>query len=209
MDLSRLSEKDVAERLAKAAVNICPPEAPRQLPFPIEIIHPVDEPPRPAAVLIPMLRSQGEWRILYTRRTDTLPEHSGQVAFPGGRLDPDDPSPEAAALREAHEEIGLEADSVRILGRIDSFITLTNYCVTPIVGLIPWPFPMRLALDEVSRVFTIPLAWLANPANRHITERKLPAPYPPTPVIYFQPFDNEVLWGVSAQITVNLLSILS
>jgi len=165
--------------------------------------------PRSAAVLIPLLRKENVWHVLFTRRTDTLPEHSGQVAFPGGRAEPGDLNPEDTALREAREEIGLKPTDVQVLGRLNDFITITNYRVTPIVGMIPWPFSLHLEKQEVSRVFTIPLDWLADPANREEQLRPLPPPYPPVTVIYFHPYDNEILWGASARFTVTLLKILS
>jgi 8-oxo-dGTP pyrophosphatase MutT (NUDIX family) len=166
------------------------------------------ETPRPAAVLVPFLRKNDTWHILFTRRTATLPEHSDQVAFPGGRSDPEDFSPEQTALREAQEEINLNAEHVKILGRLRELRTITNYCVTPVIGEIPWPYEFKLAIEEVSRIFTIPLYWLANPSNHTIRSRELPPPYSPVPVIYFNKFDNELLWGVSAQITLDLLEAL-
>jgi 8-oxo-dGTP pyrophosphatase MutT (NUDIX family) len=166
------------------------------------------EPPRAAAVLIPILRVEGEWHVLYTRRTDTVADHKGQVAFPGGSSDPDDPSPEATALREAHEEIGLNPQDVRILGRLNSLLTITNYCVTPVVGAIPWPYPLHLETSEVSRAFTIPLAWLADPDPWEVQQHVLPGRPEPHPVIYFQLYEGELLWGVSAQITINLIKVL-
>ncbi|HEX7972912.1 MAG TPA: CoA pyrophosphatase [Anaerolineales bacterium] len=118
------------------------------------------------------------------------------------------PDPETTALREAREEIGLEPGSVRLLGRLPTYLTVTNYSVTPVVGAIPWPFPMRISPEEVARVFTIPLDWLANPANHEARLRELPAPYEPVPVIYFQPYDGEVLWGASARFTLALLKAI-
>jgi 8-oxo-dGTP pyrophosphatase MutT (NUDIX family) len=202
-----LSEGMIAKRLQAAAAHICPPHAPRS-EYPQELLSRQGEAPRAAAVLIPLQEIDQEWHVVFTRRTNSLPDHSGQVAFPGGRMDPEDETPEATALREAREEIGLDPASVRVLGRIDSFITITNFCVTPVVGVIPWPVEFRPAQEEVSRVFTMPLAWLADKENVEITERVLPEPFSPIPVIYFKKYDGEVLWGVSAQITLNLLEIL-
>ena len=184
--------------------------------------------PRPAAVLIPMLRASlplqdpygtssaqaNGWHLLLTRRSDALAEHRGQVAFPGGRSDPGDPSPEATALREAEEEIAIHPGDVQILGCLNSMLTITNYCITPVVGVIPWPYLIRLQPDEVSRVFTIPLDWLADPDHHEIKQRTFPPPRSASlgsesvPVIYFHPYDNEVLWGVSAKITLDLLKAL-
>jgi 8-oxo-dGTP pyrophosphatase MutT (NUDIX family) len=165
--------------------------------------------PIPAAVLIPLLIEEGEWRLLLTRRKYDLAEHSGQVAFPGGRADPADDTPVRTALREACEEIGLLPDDVRILGRLRKFHTVTNYLVTPVVGIIPWPYPLQISNEEVSRVFTIPLNWLADPKNMQVEKRELPPPYPPVSVIYYHPYDGEVLWGASARITQSFLNILT
>ena len=177
--------------------------------------------PKPAAVLVPLLRApvneQGRlgWHLLLTRRSDRLAEHRGQVAFPGGRCDPDDPTPEATALREASEEIGIQSNQVNILGRLSNLLTITNYSITPIVAIIAWPIPIRLAAHEVSRVFTIPLHWLADPSHHEIRQRSIPTPYSlqisseSYPIIYYHPYDGEVLWGVSAEITNNLIRLLA
>ena len=206
MPLHTLTEGEIQRRLSVAEESYMPAETGLEDYLNSGIFT---EPPRPAAVLIPFVIVEDEWHILFTRRTIDLPEHSGQVAFPGGRADPGDASPEDTALREAYEEIGLPPESVRILGRMKSFATISNYNVTPIVGKLPWPFPLRMAIIEVSRVFAIPLSWLADPYNREIKLRSMPNPRPPIPVIYFKPYDGEVLWGVSAYIMVNLLEILT
>ena len=166
-------------------------------------------PPRPAAVLIPFLMKEDGWHLLFTRRTTDLQEHSGQVAFPGGRMDPLDDSPYATALREAQEEIGLAPQDVQVLGRLSDYLTITNYLVTPVVGVIPWPYTFHLSPHEVSRVFSIPLAWLAEPAHHEIRQRNIPGWEKPIPVVYFQPYDSEVLWGASARFTLGLLEVLN
>lgn len=206
-----LSAAQIAQRLAQAQ------EAPiEETSFSAFL----SDAPRPAAVLVPLLLTrciegqEGEWHVLLTRRSDRLLEHRGQVAFPGGRSDPQDSSPEATALREAKEEIGLEPQDVHLLGRLNSLLTITNYCVTPVVGTIPWPYTFRPATEEVSRIFTIPLAWLADPSNREVRQRIIPPPYSQSLrsqnalVTYFQPYDGEILWGVSAEIAVTLLRAL-
>jgi 8-oxo-dGTP pyrophosphatase MutT (NUDIX family) len=174
--------------------------------FPQELLP---DPPRKAAVLIPILLQTGDWHILFTRRTASLPEHSGQVAFPGGRSDFDDEQPEVTALREAEEEINLKPQDVNVLGRLNAIHTISNYLVTPVAGLIPWPYRLNLAPDEVSKVFTIPLEWLADPHNHAIQMRELPKPFPPVPVVYFEQYDGELLWGVSAEIMLIFLHAIN
>jgi 8-oxo-dGTP pyrophosphatase MutT (NUDIX family) len=168
----------------------------------------VNQSPRRAAVLVPFVRINDSWHLLFTRRTHKLAEHSGQVAFPGGQLDLRDKSSEAAALREAREEIGLQPSHVRILGKLTALHTITNYLVTPIVGRIPWPYPFILEIDEVSRVFTIPLTWLAESTNYKIIEEKPPSSHNRFITIYFKTYDREILWGVTAKITLNLINTL-
>lgn len=176
--------------------------------------------PRPAAVLIPLFQNHSSkedadgWQVLLTRRTNSVAEHQGQVAFPGGRADPTDTTPEMTALREAREEIGLDPTKVRILGRMQILHTISNYIVTPIVGVIPWPFMFQLEETEVSRLFSIPLNWLADPNNHERRNRSIPETLVKIlqkdsfPVIYFHPYKDELLWGVSAEITVQLIDIL-
>jgi 8-oxo-dGTP pyrophosphatase MutT (NUDIX family) len=165
---------------------------------------------RRAAVMIPFLRIQGNWQLLFIRRTTKLQDpHSGQVAFPGGAHEPQDIDLKATALRELNEEIGVNPNDVQILGCLHDFVTITSFHVTPYVGLIPWPYPLKLEHSEVSRAFTIPLVWLADPSNRQVRQRALPPPYEPVPVVYFEPYDGELLWGATAGFTLALLDVLT
>lgn len=164
---------------------------------------------RRAAVLVPFLVIQGRWHVLYIRRTLFDGDmHSGQVAFPGGAWDMCDSNPEEVALRETQEEIGLSTWRVRVLGRLGSMPTISSYLITPIVGVVPWPVNFCLAPTEVSRVFTIPLDWLADPANRETRLREVPSLGEHFEVIYFKPYEGELLWGASARITFSLLAVL-
>lgn len=164
--------------------------------------------PRPAAVLLPLLVHEGGWRLLFIRRA-FHPEdlHSGQVAFPGGGWEPGDRSPVEAALREAREEVGVDPAGVQVLGTMQEGVTISNYRVTPVVGVVAWPFEVTTDPAEVTRVFTIPLGWLADPANHEVRYRTIP-PFASFPVIYFQPYEGEVLWGFSARVTLHLLEVL-
>ena len=198
--LSDLSEDQIACRLAKAGA------VPTDGPYPPGVLK---EPLRPAAVLIPLLRKPDGWHILLIRRAEHAEDlHSGQVAFPGGGAHPEDPDSVTTALREAYEEVGIAPSDVRILGKMNEFITISSYRVTPVVGSIPWPYEIKIDPNEVNRVFTIPLEWLADPDNHNIQERILPPPYKPAEVIYFKPYGGELLWGASARFMLGLVSIL-
>lgn len=162
---------------------------------------------RPASVLIPLIWDDQQWHILLTRRTEAVNSHKGQVSFPGGASENGDGSPEATALREAWEEIGLEPRDVKLLGRLPARPTISNFLITPVVGAICWPYNFQLSLLEVSRVFTIPLAWLADPAHWQARPRAMPGGFSEH-VIYFEPYDGELLWGISARIMLDFMSVL-
>lgn len=157
-----------------------------------------------AAVLIPLVWQDDEWHLLYTRRTDKVESHKGQVSFPGGACDDGETTPEQTALREAEEEIGIHPPDVRILGRLANLVTITYFRVTPVVGIVKWPVVFRVGEHEVARVFTIPLGWLANPSNRWQFERSDLK----RPLIAYHPYDGELLWGATARITVDFLNVL-
>ncbi len=167
---------------------------------------PVVEAPRPAAVLVPLYHDLGEWHLLLTQRTDTVSTHKGQVAFPGGRVDPDDRDAVHTALREAEEEIGLDATGVEVLGFLDDLVTVTRYRVTPVVARIAWPVQLRLSYDELSAVFGVPVRWLADPAHRRIEYREPPVPGPRLEVIHW-PYNGFDIWGASARMILNLLDV--
>ncbi len=162
---------------------------------------------RPAAVLVPLLEEGEEWHLLFTLRTDNVETHRGQVSFPGGGLEPGDADPVAAALREAHEEIGLLPNDVQVLGRMDSLMTVTQYLITPVIGIIPWPYPVQPHPNEVAAVFHIPLAWLADPANLETRYRQPMAGGPAVPVHTYRVYQGHTLWGASARITLDLLRL--
>jgi 8-oxo-dGTP pyrophosphatase MutT (NUDIX family) len=161
-----------------------------------------------AAVLIPLVWWKDEWHIVFTRRTEAVEHHKGQVSFPGGGCNADETTPEQTAMREAEEEIGLKSADVRLLGRLNEVLTITRYRVTAVAGVMPWPYELRLEPAEVERVFTIPLLWLAQRENweeRLVTPAGMLRTFP---VISYRSYDGEIVWGASAKMTHNLLSVL-
>ena len=157
-----------------------------------------------AAVLIPLVWYDEQWHLLFTRRTDTVESHKGQVSFPGGACDDGETTPEETALREADEEIGIQPKDVKVLGRLSNLITITYFRVTPVIGVVRWPAVFRVGAHEVARIFTIPLMWLANSSNRWQFEM----PGRTRSLIAYHPYDGEVLWGGTARMTVDFLSVL-
>jgi 8-oxo-dGTP pyrophosphatase MutT (NUDIX family) len=163
---------------------------------------------RPAAVLIPIYHDQDEWHLIYTRRTDQVENHRGQVSFPGGLVEGHDESAMETALREAEEEIALRKETVQILGSLDTLLTVTQFQIIPFVGQIPWPYEFHPNLDEVARVFSVPLQWLNDPNNLELHHRQPIPEGPKVPVYYFKPYQEEVIWGATARITLNLLELI-
>lgn len=163
---------------------------------------------RRAAILIPFLVRDNEWHLLFTRRSEFVNDHKGQVSFPGGAIDEQDDGPVAAALRETREEVGLNPNEVRVLGQLEHFPTVTRFVITPVVARIPWPFSIHVNGSEVSRVFSIPLSWLGNKDN--YTVQKWQSPFGTRErVVFYKPYDGEQLWGITARITVHLLAVLN
>lgn len=161
---------------------------------------------RRAAVLVGLVPRGPETHVLFTRRTELMRHHAGQVSFPGGRIEETDPGPLDAALREAHEEIGLAPAMVEPLGWLDPLDTITGYRVLPVVGLVAPDFVPRPDPGEVAEVFEVPLAWLLEQGNlvwtgielagrtRHVAEIR-PRPGDPP---------ERRIWGATASILSNL-----
>ena len=131
--------------------------------------------PAPAAVLVPIVMRGPDFSqstVLFTQRANHMSTHSGQIAFPGGKVDPQDTSRSATALREAHEEVGLDPRHVQVIGELPVYVTGTSFWVTPVIALVTPGFELRPNADEVQDVFEVPLDFLMNPANhrRHAVE---------------------------------------
>ena len=164
---------------------------------------------REAAVLVPFLRIEDAWHILYIRRTSFEGDrHSGQVAFAGGKRDDEDENLLATALREAEEEVGIVAADVKVLGHINHHHTISEFQVRPYVAVMDWPYRLQLDEIEVARAFTIPLNWLAQESNYRTEERQHPDSQRPWPVVYYELYDGEMLWGATARMTLSLIDVL-
>jgi 8-oxo-dGTP pyrophosphatase MutT (NUDIX family) len=160
-----------------------------------------------AAVLVPLQQVDDAVHVVYTRRAQALPHHAGQVAFPGGVCDRTrDPDLAATALREAHEEIGLRHDDVRLLGPLDDIHTVSSrFVITPYVGVVPHPYAWTPCAREVDAVFSVALDRLLAPE----AERRELWDFDGTAVpIDLFPIDGHVIWGATHRITRNLLDVL-
>ncbi|MBB5727899.1 CoA pyrophosphatase [Sphingomonas prati] len=154
----------------------------------------------PAAVLF-AITDRAEPGVLLTRRTETLRAHAGQVALPGGRIDPGDDGPVAAALREAEEEIGLPRHLADVVGIADRYRTVTGYDVTPVVAVVPPDLPLVPQEAEVAKLFEVPLAFLLAPEN-HTPRTMIWRGRERT--IYEMTWDDNRIWGATAAMIVNL-----
>jgi 8-oxo-dGTP pyrophosphatase MutT (NUDIX family) len=155
---------------------------------------------RPAAVLLPIVKRAQGLTVLLTLRASDLRAHSGQVAFPGGKIDPGE-APREAALREAREEIGLEERFVEPLGWLDPYLTGTGFRVAPLVALVEPSFALKVNKLEVEEVFETPFGFLMDPANHRLDEREWQGR---RRRFYAMPHEGRYIWGATAGILRNL-----
>ena len=155
----------------------------------------------PAAVLVPIVARPEGATLLLTKRASALRRHAGQVAFPGGRIDPEDDSPLAAALREANEEIGLDRTTVTPLGYLDAYLSHSGYRILPLVAMVTPPFAIVPNPDEVEEAFEVPMDFLMQPANHQQHTRTREGV---SRIFYAMPFEQRNIWGVTAGILHNL-----
>lgn len=168
---------------------------------PGDLATPRPNAPAPAAVLVPVVAHPDGATVLFTERASGLRNHSGQVAFPGGRMDAEDPTPLDAALREAEEEIGLDRAHVRPIGYLDPYLSSSNYLITPVVGLVAPGFALTLNPGEVADAFEVPLGFLMDSVNHQLHSRE----WKGTIRRYYAiPFGERYIWGVTAGIVRNL-----
>jgi 8-oxo-dGTP pyrophosphatase MutT (NUDIX family) len=159
----------------------------------------------PASVLVPLVMRPGGLTVMLTQRTAHLAAHAGQISFPGGRAEPEDADSVAAALRETEEEVGLPRDYVEVIGRLDTYLTSTGFEITPVVGLVRTPYPMRVDPFEVAEVFEVPLSFVADPANHRRDSREYKGRLRH---FFVLPYENRYIWGATAGMLVNLAEVL-
>ncbi len=191
---------DLAEIKQKVANNA-------SIPSNISIDIFPDETPHDSAVLVPIVVNYDQISLLFTLRSNSLERHSGQVSFPGGIIEEDDNSVIQTALRETKEEIGISSENIQVIGQLIPFNTSTGYIVYPVIGVIDSLEKINRNKLEVDRIFCIPLGWLCNPEHSRL-EVFISSDGKARNVRYFDLYDGELLWGITAKITQDLLEII-
>jgi 8-oxo-dGTP pyrophosphatase MutT (NUDIX family) len=167
----------------------------------------IEQPPfARAAVLVPLFKKGEACHIVFTKRSDNVRYHKGEISFPGGVFDERDLELQRTALREAFEEIGLEESDVRIIGVLDDIITVTQFIVTPFVGLFPYPYPFKLSPIEIAELIEVPLSALLD--EDCFSEREIIRGTGKEVVLAYQ-YQNHVIWGATARILKQFLDLIS
>ncbi|MFI5182147.1 MAG: NUDIX hydrolase [Thermoanaerobaculia bacterium] len=164
-----------------------------------------DGPLRPAAVLIPLYVRDGSLWTLFTKRTDTVEHHKGQISFPGGGQHPEDGNLWVTAIRETEEEIGVPRESIRLLGALPRMITVTDFEVSPFVGAIPYPVEFRPEAGEVEKIIEIPISYLLDP--QVVEERPIRWKGQDVKTLVYH-YHGHAIWGATARILADLLEAL-
>lgn len=159
-----------------------------------------------AAVLVPLFNKRGACHLLFTKRTDLVKHHKGEISFPGGMVDDGDVSLEKTALREAYEEIGLKEEEVRIIGTLDDIVTVTQFIVTPIVGLFPYPYPFKPSPIEIAELIEVPLSFLLT--EEHYNEQEITRMGRREIIDAYQ-YGEHTIWGATARILKQFLDLIS
>ncbi|MFC2011020.1 NUDIX hydrolase [Chloroflexota bacterium] len=167
--------------------------------------HIVDTSRVPSAVLIPIYYKQGQYHILFTKRTEMVKDHKGQISFPGGAYEEHDRTLTNTALRECAEEIGLPAEAVELLGELDDYLTTSSgYIMSPFVGVIPWPYPLKIDPMEVEEIIEVPISALLDKSCLRQETDTLDGQ---VITAYSYHYQGKVIWGASAKILNQFLDI--
>lgn len=160
-----------------------------------------------AAVLLPIYYKQGQYYILFTKRTEKVKEHKGQISFPGGAYQEGDETLVNTALRECTEEIGLMAEEVEILGDLDDIVTRTsNYVLSPVVALIPWPYQFKVNREEIEEIIEVPISALLDKDYQRQETEIIDGE---AVTSYFYHYRGRVIWGATARILNQFLDIFA
>jgi len=159
-----------------------------------------------AAVLVPLFQKEGDCHLLFTKRSDQVKYHKGEISFPGGMVDEEDSELEQTALREAFEEIGLKDNDVHIIGILDDIVTTTEFIVTPIVGLFPYPYPFKVSEVEIEELIEVPLTSLLNEDS--FSEREI-FRAGQNEIVYAYQYGKHIIWGATARILKQFLDLIS
>jgi 8-oxo-dGTP pyrophosphatase MutT (NUDIX family) len=163
--------------------------------------------PIPAAVLVPLVEREKELTVLLTQRATQLRNHAGQISFPGGRIEADDASPQAAALREAREEIGLDQRFVSVVGYLPDHVLISGFRVTPVVGFVQPGFGLMLDATEVQNTFEVPLSYIFEPSNHRVRRRRFG--YGEAEVELCDiPYGDRNIWGATAGMLLTLYHLV-
>lgn len=161
----------------------------------------------PAAVLIPFVYTNDEWHLLFTKRTNGVATHRGEISFPGGAAEDEDKDLIQTAIREACEEIGLCEDSIHVIGVMQPVPTVSNYCVLPVISTVKWPQVLRLNPTEVENILLIPVNWLKQDDNWYVQDFYF-APDQYKPVLHYRDFEGEHLWGITAGLAQKITTLI-
>lgn len=196
----------IGERSRRLASGLPVPQPPLGSDFSLSGLAPAPEAWRPAAVLVPLIRREPGMTVLLTQRTEDMPSHAGQIAFPGGRQQAEDADAVATALRETEEEVGLGRQFVDVIGPVDHYRTGTGYEITPIVGIVTPGFTTRADPREVADVFEVPLDHFLDERNHRIDSRVWQGR---ERRYYAMPYGERYIWGATAGMLKNLHFILT
>jgi 8-oxo-dGTP pyrophosphatase MutT (NUDIX family) len=159
-----------------------------------------------AAVLVPLFQKDGDCHLLFTKRSEEVKYHKGEISFPGGVVDEEDRELINTALREAHEEIGLKESDVQIIGVLDDIVTITEFIVTPIVGLFSYPYPFKVSEVEIAELIEVPLASLLE--EDCFSEREI-FRGGQKEVVYAYQYGEHIIWGATARILKQFLDLIT
>jgi 8-oxo-dGTP pyrophosphatase MutT (NUDIX family) len=159
-----------------------------------------------AAVLVPLFKKSEKCHLLFTKRSERVKYHKSEISFPGGVVDEEDRELINTALREAHEEIGLKESDIQVIGLLDDIVTITEFIVTPIVGLFPYPYPFKVSEVEIAELIEVPLSFLLS--KECLSERTI-LRGGRDEVVYAYQFGEHIIWGATARILKQFLDLIS